>query len=339
MTHMTTASKHQSIPTLSELASNTQQRLTLPIAVFPGVTLIGKKVKDAVTDAKVQAAAARALHDRYKTPYVLSAMDLSVESEAFGCTIMMSDDEVPTVTGSLITGMDQAKALRVPKMGAGRTSVYTDTVKLLAALPGRPLVLAGCIGPFSLAARLVGVSEAMMLTMTEPDLMHLLLAKSTEFLITYVKAFQAAGADGLIMAEPAAGLLSPKGLAEYSSKYVNQIREAVSLPRFSYVLHNCAAKTLHLPAILESGVKILHFGKPMDIAAALKQTPEDVFLCGNLDPSAVFVQSTPEQVRELVAQRLSETGRSPRYIVSSGCDIPARAPMANLDAFFAAAQA
>jgi uroporphyrinogen decarboxylase len=309
----------------------------MPIAVFPGLALTGGTVREAVTDPAAQFAASLALHRRYGTRFALSAMDLSVESEAFGCQIVMSDNEIPTVTGSLIGNLEGAKALRVPQPGEGRTPVYLETVKRLAGLPERPLVLAGCIGPFSLAARLVGVSEAMVFTLTEPELMHRLLEKSAQFLAAYVRAFQAAGAGGLVMAEPAAGLLSPKGMAEFSSAYVRRILGEVGDPRFSFILHNCGAKLLHLPALLESGARIFHFGAPMDIVAALKQTPAEVILCGNLDPSAVFVQGTPEQVAELTRQRLRETGGSRRFVISSGCDVPARAPLANLDAFFDAA--
>ena len=334
---MTELRKESARPTLAELAAASARRLAMPIAVFPGLALTGASVRQAVTDPQAQFNAAVALHKRYQTPIVLSAMDLSVESEAFGCQILMSDDEVPTVTGNLVTDLAQAKALRVPAPGEGRTHVYIETVKRLAALPDRPLAMAGCIGPFSLAARLVGVSEAMMLTASDPDLMHVLVAKSVELLIPYIKALQAAGAGGLVMAEPAAGLLSPRSLAGYSSAYVRQIAQAVARPHFDFVLHNCAAKLLHLSAILESGLHAFHFGAPMDVVGALRQAPQDVLICGNLDPSAVFVQGTAAQAAELAAQRLRETEFSPRFILSSGCDVPARAPLANLDAFFAAA--
>ena len=96
------------------------------------------------------------------------------------------------------------------------------------------MVLGGCIGPFSLAARIVGVSEAMELTLTEPELMHVLLEKSAEFLTAYLTSFKRAGAAGVIMAEPAAGLLSPRGLASFSSAYIRQIGIAVGDDRFSW---------------------------------------------------------------------------------------------------------
>ena len=308
----------------------------MPIAVYPGLALTKARVCDVVSDAAAQVAAQVALHERYQTPFVLSAMDLSAEAEAFGCTIHVSDDEIPTVTGRLISSFEQMQKLAIPKPGDKRTAVHLEAVRRLRTLPDRPLVFGGCIGPFSLAARLVGVSEAMELTVTDPDLMHLAVEKSAAFLSEYVKAFRAAGADGVIMAEPAAGLLSPRSMSAYSSTYVRQIGEAVADSYFALILHNCAAKALHLPAILETDLKCFHFGAPMDLAAALAKVPTDVVLCGNLDPAGVFCQLPPEQVTQRTAALLAATAQQGNFVISSGCDLPPNAPLASLDAFYAA---
>jgi uroporphyrinogen decarboxylase len=306
----------------------------MPIAVYPGAGVIGASVHALVTNAQVQFAAAKALHDRFQTPIVLSAMDLSVEAEAFGCAIQMADNEVPTVTGRLVTSQESAEALAVPSVGTARTRVYLDTVRNLTQLASRPLVLAGCIGPFSLAGRLCGVSEICELTLTEPGLVHLLLEKSTAFLTAYVQAFKAGGADGIIMAEPSAGLLSPRGLAKFSSSYIRRIIEATEDSHFAIVLHNCAAKLAHLPAVLESGACMLHFGAPMDIAAALDRVPERVVLAGNLDPIGLFVQASASDVARSTVALLKATEAHRNFIISSGCDVPHSAPLANLDTFF-----
>ncbi len=311
-------------------------RVAMPIAVYPGLALTGARVCDVVSDAGKQAETQIALHERYRTPFVLSAMDLSAEAEAFGCSLYLSENEVPSVTGCLVTTLEQAQALSVPKPGDKRTAVHLEAVRRLRALPDKPMVLAGCIGPFSLAARLVGVSEAMELTVTEPDLLHALLEKSSAFLIEYIRAFRAAGADGIIMAEPAAGLLSPRALSHFSSAYIKQIHASRPDESFSYILHNCAAKLLHLPAILETGLNCFHFGAPMDIAAALAKVPADVVLCGNLDPSAIFCQATPADVSIRTRTLLCATAAHRNFVLSSGCDVPPNASLENLDAFYAA---
>jgi uroporphyrinogen decarboxylase len=311
----------------------------MPIAVYPGASLTGARVRDVVTSPQAQFEASAAMRARYNAPFALSAMDLSAEAEAFGVEIQLSDDEIPSVLGRCVTDADQLKDLAVPRPGDKRTAVYLETVRLLKGLPDKPLVLAGSIGPFSLAGRLFGVPESLSLTIEDPDLTHRLVAKSTAFLVAYAKALKAAGADGLLMAEPSAGLLSPRSVATFSSPYVKRVVEAVADDYFAFVLHNCAAKLPHLPAILEAGARIFHFGAPMDLPTALGKVPRDVVLCGNLDPAGVFCQSTPEEVRKRTRDLLHATRAFPNFIISSGCDVPPGAPFQNLVAFYDAVAA
>jgi uroporphyrinogen decarboxylase len=297
---------------------------------------LGRTVRDMVTRAQIQAEVQALLHQRHPSPFALCAMDLSAESEAFGCQILITDTEVPTVISRRVTNRADADALEVPKPGAARTAVHLETARLLRRLPGKRFVFAGMVGPFSLASRLYGVSEALSLTVEDPDLMHLLVQKSAQFLRAYALAFKDAGADGVIVAEPTAGLLSPRSLAVFSSAYVRQIVTAADDDRFNIILHNCAAKLVHLSAVLESGAKVLHFGAPMDLPAALKQVPPEVIVCGNLDPAKVFVNSTAHEAGQVARDLLDATRVHRNHVLSSGCDIPPGTKPENIDAFYQA---
>jgi uroporphyrinogen decarboxylase len=310
----------------------------MPLATYPGLALTGGTVRDMVTSAAFQFEVQAALHERFRTRVVLCAMDLSAEAEAFGAEVLLADDEVPTVLGRRVTSLAEVEGLPVPQSGDARTGVYLETVGRLTRLVDRPVVMAGCVGPFSLAGRLVGVGEAFGLTVTEPTLLHRLLEKCTGFLVAYARALKAAGADGLIMAEPSAGLLSPRAVRTFSSPYIQEVVRGVSDSPFAFLLHNCAAKLVHLPAILAAGPRLFHFGAPMDLPAALAQVSPDIVLCGNLDPAGVFCQSTQEQVDARTRELLAATQSFPNFILSSGCDVPPSAPFANLEAFFEAAQ-
>ncbi|MBK7257265.1 MAG: uroporphyrinogen decarboxylase family protein [Ignavibacteriae bacterium] len=309
-------------------------RLAMPVLTFPGASLVGTTVRGMVTDADAQAAAELALHSKYATPFLMSAMDLSVEAEEFGASIQMDDWEIPTVIGRYVTDMPGIEELRIPAIGTKRTAVYLKTIEKLRAAGTDAVVLGGMIGPFSLAGRLFGVSEALAETAGEPEMMHALLKKTTSYLSAYARAFKAAGAHGLIIAEPTAGLMSPSSTAEFSSPYVKQIREAVEDETFTIILHNCGARIGHLQASLDSGAKILHFGKPMDLPAALAQVPSDTILCGNLDPSEIFVGLTAGDVAVRTSALLAATASYKNFVISSGCDVPAGVPPANLEAFF-----
>lgn len=312
-------------------------RQAMPILVYPGASLVGCSVRELVTDAAAQVAVQEALHRQVGTSVWLSAMDLSVEPEEFGAEVTLSDTEIPTVTGRLLSDAEQVARLTVPEVGARRSAVYIETVHRLAVRSGGLPVLAGMMGPFTLAARLYGISETMIDTIERPEVIHALLAKVNRYLIAYARAFKAAGADGVIIAEPMAGLISPEGLGEFSSAYLRPLVAALGDERFEVIVHNCGARLAHLPAILGSGAKSFHFGQPMDMAAALAQAPADVVLSGNLDPSGVFVRSTPDAVRECTTGLLRSVAQARNgFLLSSGCDLPPNTPMANVEAFFKA---
>jgi len=308
----------------------------MPVLSFPGAPLTGTTVHAMVTRVHDQVAAQLELHRRFRTPFVMSAMDLSVEAEEFGASIQMSDWEIPTVTGRLVTDMPGITALSVPAVGARRTAVYVGTVERLASSVPDAIILGGMIGPFSLAGRLFGVSEALAETAGEPEMMHALLEKTTVFLTAYASAFKKAGAQGVIIAEPTAGLMSPASVRSFSSPYIRQIVDAVEDGDFQIILHNCGARLGHLEAKLEAGARILHFGKPMDLVAALTHVPDDIVLCGNLDPSEIFVGSSADELTTRTRALLAATASRKNFVISSGCDIPAQAPLANLEAFFTA---
>jgi uroporphyrinogen decarboxylase len=157
----------------------------MPVLSFPCIQLMGITVKDLISDSSVQAKGMKLISEKVDSLASLSLMDLSLEAECFGSEIKVSDGEVPTVTGSIVRDTESAQALKVPAIGAGRTSIYIDAVKKALELITDKPVFAGTIGPFSLASRLVGVSEAMILCYEEPEMMHTVLSKAAEFLTAY----------------------------------------------------------------------------------------------------------------------------------------------------------
>ena len=312
----------------------------LPILSFPSVSLLGVSVKEIISDSELQARGMRAVAEKTPAAASVSFMDLSVEAECFGCAVTVTDDEVPTIEEPIITDEDAAEALVVPKIGSGRTQIYLDAIKKAKEyITDRP-VLAGMIGPYSLAARLFDLSEIMMNCYDDPDMVHTVLEKCTAFLLAYAKAYREAGADGIVMAEPVAGLLSPSLEEEFSAPYVKQIVDAVQDDRFVVIYHNCGDNVPKmLDSILSTKAAAYHFGNAVDLEKdILAKVPLDVVVMGNVDPAGVLRMGTPEGVRQATTELLQKCSTYPNFVLSSGCDIPPRTPWENLDAFFAAAE-
>ncbi len=312
----------------------------MPVLSFPGCQLTGHSVGQVVSDPTIQSECMKVIASRYPDmAAALGPMDLSVEAEAFGATVHFSDCEVPTVVGSIldIDSPEEADRLAIPEVGTARTGVYVETVRLAKEkITDRP-VFSGCIGPFSLAGRLFDMSNVMIACVEEPEMLETVLEKTTAFLINYIKALKSAGADGIVMAEPAAGLLSPMLNQSFSVPYVKRIVDSVADENFLFCYHNCGPYTpRQIDDILTIGADIYHFGDAIDLREIKEAIPETVMYAGNLSPVVCFKSGDIDQMKQDTIQLLQTHGHQPNFIPSSGCDIPPDASLENADCFFEA---
>lgn len=306
----------------------------MPILSFPGAKILNVTVDELVKDGHLQALCMESIAKKYDMGMAVSLMDLSVEAEAFGSPVQFETEEVPTVREALIHDEEEAEELKVPAVGAGRTGECVKGIReACVRITDRP-VFAGIIGPYSLAGRLLDMTEIMILCYEEPEMVETVLEKATEFLIAYAKAFKDAGANGVVMAEPAAGLLSPSLMEEYSNPYVKKVREAVEDDSFVVMYHNCGNIEPLLGQIQEVDAKAYSFGNAIDMEKALEVIPQDRLVIGNIDPAGVLRNGTPEVVREETRKLLERCSKYPNFVIASGCDIPPMTPFENMDAFF-----
>ncbi|MCL1829385.1 MAG: uroporphyrinogen decarboxylase family protein [Oscillospiraceae bacterium] len=312
------------------------KKKAVPVLSFPSTSLLGITVRELISDSDLQAKGMKAIADRCDTLAAVSMMDLSVEAEEFGSSVKVDDHEVPTVIGSILKSEKDADDLIVPSVGTKRTGIYTQAIKKACKLITDRPVFAGIIGPFSLSGRLMDMSEIMIKCFEEPEFVHKTLAKAAEFLISYAKAYKDTGANGVVIAEPAAGLLSPALIDEFSTPYVKKITDAVQDEGFAVIYHNCGNTIPLIESIKKIGAYAYHFGNAIDLREMLDIVPRDMIVCGNVDPAGQFRSGTPESVYAATMNVLNSCSKYPNFIISSGCDIPPLAPWENIDFFFKA---
>jgi uroporphyrinogen decarboxylase len=306
----------------------------MPVMTYPGLELINKGILDAVTNGDVHAACIEALSKKYPSAAATSIMDLSVEAEAFGSPIAFSDCDVPTITGRILHNADDISALHIPEIGVKRTAQSIRAIERASAIiTDRPL-FGGMIGPFSLAGRLYDMTEIMTAVVMEPDAIHSLLEKTSVFLTNYLRAIKKAGANGVFIAEPAAGLLSPDFCDEFSSRYIRRMTEETQDDFFMVILHNCGASAGHLSTMLSTTAAGLHFGNNVDMCEILDMAPANILISGNIDPVGVVKNGTPAEVENTIRDLLSRTTAHDNFLLSTGCDVPPGTPVANIDAFY-----
>lgn len=315
---------------------NNKKRIAIPIMTHPGIEMIGKKVKDAVQDGRVHAEAIKKLNEIYPVAAKTVIMDLTLEAEAFGCQIEFQDNDMPHILGRLVTNAEEIENLKVPELTAGRVQEYILANKLTIKSTADKPVLAGVIGPFSLAGRLYDMSEIMVACYMEPEAIACLLEKCTAFIKNYCIELKRIGCSGVVIAEPAAGLLSNEDCLYFSSEYVKQIVEAVQDDTFLVILHNCGNQGHCTEAMLNSGANAYHFGNAIDMVETLKYCPKDKLIMGNVDPVGIMKMSSANEVKAYVTDLLNKTSEFDNFVLSTGCDLPPHVPSANISAFFEA---
>lgn len=311
----------------------------IPILSFPSVSLLGIHVQELVQNGELQARGMKAISERVPSGAAVSMMDLSVEAEAFGSAVRFDPMEVPAVTNIIVHNEAEARALKVPPVGAGRTGLYIEAIRNAARLIQDRPVFAGMIGPFSLSGRLLGVSETLLYCYDDPELVELVMEKATRFLTEYALAYKQTGALGVVIAEPLTGLLSPALAEEVSHPFVKKIIEAVQDENFLVVYHNCGdSASKMVDSLVKLGARAYHFGNKANMLEVMRQLPAEIIGMGNVDPSSQFRNGTPQSIYESTANLLRECGPYRNFVPSSGCDIPPATPWENIESFFAAVE-
>lgn len=307
---------------------------TVPILSFPSTQLLGIPVSQLISSSEMQVKGMKAISDRCEIGASLNMMDLSVEAECFGATVRITENEVPTVEKGILDSIEDVDDVKVPSINDGRCPLYIGGVKKAKEEIKDIPVFCGVIGPYSLAGRLFDMTELMMECYDSPDEVKTLLSKVTQFLKNYVLAFKEAGADGVVMAEPAAGLLSPALAEEFSMPFVKEIIDAVSDDNFVFCYHNCGnAVPAMADQIAELGADIYHFGNAFSLKDIIPKMPADSVVMGNVDP-ILFKSGTVDDVMNATQKVFDECNQFDNFMLSSGCDIPADAKWENLDAYF-----
>jgi MtaA/CmuA family methyltransferase len=189
-------------------------------------------------------------------------------------------------------------------------------------------------GPFTLAAVVTGgrVLRAMLdLNLTEAwDLLALATCASAD----YARLKIARGCEIAVVADPAASesVLQPAKAKSYALPSLRELARAIAEAGAVCSLHICGYSLAIIDEMADTGAAILEIDSAVSLPAAVARAGGRVCLQGNLDPRRVAGASEAE-VRTMVRACLAEASQAPRFIASTGCELPPGTPLENLRAF------
>jgi len=316
------------------------RRLVAPLMGLPGLQITGRTIKLAQQNILEHEKAISSLVVRYQPDIIFSFMDLSIEANALGCYTVFPKNEPPTITKDNFT-IDKLPFYEdIDITYDTRLTGYVETVRRLRRrLPEKILLGAYVTAPYTLAGMIMGVEEAAMATIMQPDdldsLCHV-LSKKTE---NYAHLLVDAGADAVCFLDPTAVMLGPEAFLRYAVLQMNTLLFELHDLDAAWLYHICGNSTplVHEIARLQvDGVSLDSLEAGVDLPVIAKILPEEMIIFGNLHPTGTILTGEPASVESEVNSLLQQMDSYPNFVLSTGCDLPKKTPLENLDAFMKA---
>ena len=190
--------------------------------------------------------------------------------------------------------------LRIPNPESdGRMPQKLEAIRLVREHFGESVLVVGsCAAPYSSVGLLFGLEEAMMLGMTDPELLERACGFFVELQSVYIKAQLAAGAHAIWLGDcnSFSGFLSLEQYARLAAPSCRELVQAAKEAGAIVHLMNSEVKTPYIVAETELGVDIVNCGPGSNIQEVRGALSGKGCFSGNLDPIEVLMRGTPDEV-------------------------------------------
>jgi [methyl-Co(III) methanol-specific corrinoid protein]:coenzyme M methyltransferase len=195
-------------------------------------------------------------------------------------------------------------------------------------------VIAGIIGPFTIAGSLLDSVPLLKATFKAPDKIPPFLEVAEKAGTMLAKALVEAGADIISCEDMTASpeLIAPKSYREFELQYQRRQFEAIPVPT---ILHICGNVDPIVEWMGQTGANILSLEPKASAKLARQKCGSDIILMGGVDTATTLYMKDPETVK----QGCEETIEDGIQILAPGCAVAPGTPMENLLAMVEVAKA
>jgi uroporphyrinogen decarboxylase len=164
-----------------------------------------------------------------------------------------------------------------------------------------------------------------------------LLDYCTGITCQFLRLMARTGAHMLSNGDSPAGpdMLSPRLYGTYALPYEQRVAACSHELGLPYLLHICGKTDRILDQMAEIGAEALEIDFKTDLRRAHDVFKDKITFVGNIDPSEVLARGTPELVTQKTEELLDVFADSPRFILNSGCALPADTTPENIRAMCA----
>jgi len=262
------------------------------------------------------------------------------EAHALGCTIKSG----PSVDGNEgIPGIDEPPPYRLDDtpefpddfLSRGRIPELLKAVRILKEELGVGVpIVAGIVGPFTIAAALLDTAPFLKATIKTPDKIVPFLDVAEKAGTTLANALIDAGADVICCEDMTASplLISPKSYEDFELTYQRRQFEAIPAPK---ILHICGKVDRIVEWMGKTGADILSLEPQASLSLAREKCGNDIILMGGVDTADTLFMKDPDAVRNVCEQSIADGIQ----ILAPGCAVAPGTPTENLLAMMEVAKA
>lgn len=296
----------------------------------------GSKVSECNLSAKKMAEAQIAAYREYGHDFVGTAPGQVAIPEAVGSIIGFPDYSTAYVKEPVVKEISDLERLEIPNPHRdGRLPIFLEANNIILDEIGKEVPVGTIIsGPLTTASSLRGTEKLMRDIYNNPEFVHKLLEFSLNSTLVYVKEITKAGS-GICIVDPVSSgsLISAKVFREFSYPYLKRFIAAISEFSAPPTLHICGNTKKILNDLADSGAGSLSIDNALDLQEVKEQIGDRISISGNIPPTEVMFQGTPDLVDKTVKESLKKAYDSPKgYILALGCALPIQTPKENVHA-------
>jgi MtaA/CmuA family methyltransferase len=290
-------------------------------------------------DPRLMAKAFGEAAERYRIDCISFSVDTVTLAGVLGVPIDFPEDGPARTHGVRLHSLEQVRDLEpCDPTRHPRFQVQIEAVSILARDYGKEIsVRVNCDqAPFSLAGLLRGLDQWLIDVAAGEDdeLVHALLDYCTQAGCRAIDAMVRAGAHVVDSGDSPAGpdMLSPRFYGKYALPYEKRLAQHARELGVPYIVHICGKTDRIIHQMAEIGCDGLEIDYKTNIQLAHDTLKDKVTFFGNIDPSGVLALGTPALVEQKTRELLDAFSDTPRFVLNSGCALPADTPEENVRA-------
>ncbi|MBP1718431.1 MAG: Uroporphyrinogen decarboxylase [Deltaproteobacteria bacterium] len=252
-----------------------------------------------------------------------------------GCGLKDDSSDYPALEGSVIKSLEEVESLSIEKVLKHPTmqAIIQAHHQVADAIGKETLMIPTNWAPFTFAARILGVENTMMATISEPDRLIRLIRFATDLIWALVEQVLVhEDIPGVNFSDPVASgdLISPPTFRQFAAPALTDL-VARTRARGKYaMIHICGNTGKILEDVLRIAPHCFSLESKVPLQTAKKVLGGKVCVAGNVSPTGSFLTGKPGDVLAEARACLETWGNDPGYILTVGCDFAKNVPLENM---------